>query len=109
MSRLKFTAAVLAMGAFLGMTAPAARAVGVDVKTKGPVPVGAIVTLSHAEAQVIGQGQRLDIPGLPALFEKPFRKLAAKIKAADMGNGVKVTMWAVVLPKPKIKSKAEAR
>jgi hypothetical protein len=80
----------------------------VDVKTKLGVPTGVVVTLSHAEAQAIGNGQALVIPGLPRKFEQPFRKLAAKIKATDRGNGVKVTLSVRVIP-PGIKDKVEAR
>ncbi len=108
MSWLKVGLAALAVAFVLGTTAPAARAVDVDVKTKFGVPTGVVVTLSHKEAQAVGNGQRLNIPGLPNKFEKPFRKLAAKIKAADQGNGVKVTLTVRVFP-PGIKSKVEAR
>jgi hypothetical protein len=108
MSGWKYALAPLAVGLALGLAASVSRAASVDVKTKLGVPTGAVVTLSHVEALAVGNGQALVIPGLPEAFVKPFRKLAAKIKATDRGSGVKVTLTVRVLP-PGIKSKVEAR
>jgi hypothetical protein len=108
MSRLKFALAALAVVSALGMAAPAARAMHVKVENSFGVPTGVVITLTHAEAQKVAKGENLDIPKLPAKFEKPFRELAAKIKAADMGNGVKVTLKVRLAP-PGIRSKVEAR
>jgi len=109
MPRLKFALAGLAVMVAVAMTAPAAQAINVEVKNAFGVPNGVVITLSHGEAQKVAKGEKFDIPKIPAKFEKPFRKLAAKIKAADNGNGVKVTLKLRPGIPPRISSKVETR
>lgn len=97
------------IGSFLGVDHSMAHGADANVKTKFGVPVGVVVTLSSGEAQKIGRGERINIPLLPSKFEKPLRNLAAKIKSADKGNGVKVTLTLKIPPRFGIKSKVESR
>src|SRR5687768_10574733 len=108
MFRWKFALASLAVAFVLGITTRPTQAVGVKVENSFGVPTGVVITLTHSEAQKVAKGEKLNIPHIPAKFEKPFRKLAAKIKAADKGNGVKVTLKVRLVP-PGISSKVEAR
>ncbi len=108
MNEVKLAVAALLVGSLLGVTAAPARAVDVSVRKKLGVPVGVTVTLTSREAQAIGRGERINIPGVPAVFGRPLRGLAAKIKAADQGRGVRVTLTLKVLPKPGVRSKVES-
>lgn len=98
----------LAVLACLTAAAPAAD-VKVIKKVAG-VPVRVEVTLSKGEVDAFATGANVNIPKLPKSFVKPLRKLATKMKAADQGNGVKVTLWVSLRnPRKPIKDKVEAR